>query len=400
MRRSPVFLVAGAAAIALLSSADGQTSPTASADAAFHAGDFAAAGRGYEAVLKSSPKDAAALAGLARIRVLENRNDQAIALAREALAVDPADASAQTTVRGAELRKADLAGSNFHFAAPLAAETVIPFVATDPLPIIQVTIDGRQAYFFIDTGATGFGLTADFAKELGLQTRPLREGIFAGGKRAEVYGATLPELKIGSLELKDTPVTVLGQGLQLPGLKTEGVVGADFLMQFLSTLDYCQGRLVLRPRGASASFEQAAARDRANIVPMWLFADHFIFAKGRMGHGAEHQYLIDTGMAGGGLGATKATLDEAGVVIDPSKAGIGVGGGGAVTVIPFQASATLGSMTVDDVRGMYNPNGNAYGIFPFEVAGTLSHMFFRHSRLTFDFEAMRLVTQACEATAA
>lgn len=171
-------------------------------------------------------------------------------------------------------------------------------------------------------------------------------------------------------------------------------------MQFLPTLDYCQGRLVLRRRSASAGVERTAARAGANIVPMWLFADHFILARGRLGQGPEHLFHIDTGMAGGGLGATKAVLDEAGVTIDPSAARTGVGGGGPVTIIPFQASATLGAMTVDKVRGMYSPNGNAYGIFPFEVAGTLSHMFFRHSRLTFDFEAMRLVTQACEATAA
>jgi hypothetical protein len=55
----------------------------------------------------------------------------------------------------------------------------------------------------------------------------------------------------------------------------------------------------------------------------------------------------------------------------------------------------LGSMTVDKVPGSYTPNGDQYGIFPFEVAGTLSHMFFRHSRVTFDFEAMRLITERC-----
>lgn len=210
MRRFPAPLAVGAAAFALLSSAVGQTSPTASADTAFHAGDFATAERGYEAVLKSSPKDAAALAGLARIRVLENRNDQAIALAREALAVDPANASAGTTVRGAELRKADLAGAGFHLAAPPSAETVIPFVATDPLPIVQVTIGGRRAYFFIDTGAADFIIRPELAKELGLQTEAAGQGVFAGGKRAALERTTIPELQIGGIRITNARAMVLG----------------------------------------------------------------------------------------------------------------------------------------------------------------------------------------------
>jgi clan AA aspartic protease (TIGR02281 family) len=391
----PVLLATGAAWFALVTSAAGQTSPTASADALFRAGDFAAAGRAYEAVLKASPKDANALVGAARVRLLENKVDRAITLAQQALAADPANAAAQTTLRSAQQRKAVFAGEGYHFEERLRTQTSVPFVTTDPLPVVQVTIDGRQVYFFIDTGASDFVVRPDLAKALGLETQLAGEGVFAGGKRAPVERTTVPEIRIGSLTIKDVPAAVLGQSLQMGGFKTEGIIGTGFLMQFLPTLDYCQGRLVLRPRTASASVERAAARAGANIVPMWLFADHFILARAHLQNGAEHLYHIDTGMAGGGLMSTKAALDEAGIVVNPADTHTGVGGGGAVTFIPFRASATLGSMTVDKVPGSYTPNGNQYGIFPFEVAGTLSHMFFRHSCLTFDFEAMRLITQSC-----
>jgi hypothetical protein len=66
-----------------------------------------------------------------------------------------------------------------------------------------------------------------------------------------------------------------------------------------------------------------------------------------------------------------------------------------VRVIPFRADATLGTLTRRDVAGSHTPAGDPTAIFPFRTGGLLSHGFFRQSRLTFDFEAMRLVTEDC-----
>ena len=68
-----------------------------------------------------------------------------------------------------------------------------------------------------------------------------------------------------------------------------------------------------------------------------------------------------------------------------------MGGGGEVSTLPFTASVSVGTCRVDDLAGVYFPHGNQYGIFPFTVAGTVSHQFFRKTALTFDFVAMRLV---------
>ncbi len=301
---------------------------------------------------------------------------------------------AQATLGTAQQRKAAASGDRYQISGS-PPQTVIPFVATDPLPVVQVSIGGRQAYFLIDTGAPDLILAPDLVKELGLQTQAAGEGVFAGGRRAPVERTVIPEIQLGALRIANAPAAVMRQGLQLPGPKIEGIIGTGLLMRFLPTLDYCRGELVLRPRGASAGAERAAERARANIVPMWLAGDHFMLARAHLQQASDKLFLIDTGLAGGGVSATKATLDEAGVVIDPALARTGMGGGGAVTVIPFRAGATLGSMTVEDVPGFYSPGGDPFGIFPFKVGGLLSHMFFRHSRLTLDFEAMRLITEAC-----
>jgi tetratricopeptide (TPR) repeat protein len=393
MKRFSAFLLGAAAALCMLSTAAGQP-PAASGDSLSAAGDFAAAGQAYEAALKAAPADARALAGLARVRLYENRNDEAIALAQKALDAQPNLPPARQVLGVARQRKAAFGGDLYEIAQS-PPEVTVPFAITDPLPVVQVALGGRQAWFLIDTGAPDIMVAPELAKELGLAVQDAGQGVFAGGLRAAVQRTIVPEVQIGGLKIANVPAGVRAGGLPIPGYKIEGVVGTGLLMHFLSTLDYCQGRLVMRPRSASAAFEQAAAKGGANIVPMWLASDHFIMARAHLQHGAEGTFLIDTGLAGGGVTAPKATLDEAGVVVDLSKGRAGVGGGGPVTYYPFSAGATLGSLTVENVPGVYIPGADALGGLPFKTSGTISHAFFRHSRLTFDFDAMKLVTEQC-----
>jgi len=393
MKRLSVVLLAGAAALAMLSTAAGQP-PPASGGALLAAGDFPAAEQAFEATLKAAPDNAAALAGLARVRLFENRNDEAIALAQKVLAAQPDNPAARQTMATAQQRKAMFGAERYQIAG-MPSEAVIPFAATDPLPVVQVTVGGRQAWFLIDTGGPDIIVFPELAKALGLAVQDAGQGVFAGGVRAAVQRTLVPEFQIGGIKIANVPAGVRDVALPASGRKIEGFVGTGLLMHFLPTLDYCQGRLVLRPRSASAAFERAAAAAKANVVPMWLVGDHFIFARGHPQHAPEGPFLIDTGLAGGGLSAPKESLDEAGVTIDPAQAGAGVGGGGQVTVIPFSASATLGALTVDNVRGFYSPGGDATAAFPFRTKGLLSHGFFRKSRLTFDFDAMKLVTEQC-----
>jgi hypothetical protein len=181
----------------------------------------------------------------------------------------------------------------------------------------------------------------------------------------------------------------------LAGHAYDGIIGTTLLRQFLSTLDYRRGRLVLRPRSASNHFEAAAAAHGDAIVPMWLVPDHFIFARAGVNGTFEGLFSIDTGGAGMGVSLTKDALDAAHITPDESKAFSGVGGGGTVEVVPFTAtSVALGTYERHDIRGVYSPAGDPYRIFPFAVAGALSHDFFRTSSVTFDFDAMKLVVGA------
>jgi hypothetical protein len=281
---------------------------------------------------------------------------------------------------------------------PIRSPVRIKFIATDPLPLLSVTINGtRQATFFIDSGAPNIIISPQLAEELGMPLSDAGQGTFGGGLRANVRRTVVPSLRVGSVDVTNVPAGVLETRRLMPGAASpiDGIIGTGFLMHFLSTLDYCRGELVLAPRTDSARFQKQAEKAGSNIVRMWLAGDHFVFSRGRLNQGTEGLFLIDTGLAGGGLTATKETLDEAGITVDTNNARTGVGGGGPVQVIPFRANATLGKLTRNDIQGIHSPGGDPTAMFPFKVKGLLSHQFFRQSQLTLDFEAMRLVTQDC-----
>lgn len=369
--------------------------PPQPGDDLFAQGKFAEATPVYEQAAATAPGSGPAIARLARMRLYQGREGEAIELAQKALSLAPGNPIANATLAVAQARQRNFGPDFYQITMPPGGGSA-PFVITDPLPVVHVTIGGREATFLIDTGGPDIMVRRPLAEELGLPITAGGVGTFAGGRQAQVDHTVVPEIEIGGVKIRNVPagVNAAADGLNLPGVKLDGVIGTGLLMHFLSTIDYCGGKLVLAPRSGSAAFEARAAASGANVVPFWLVADHFMFARGKMNQ-AEGLFYIDTGLAGGGLVATKATLDAAGVTVDESKTMSGMGGGGAVQFVPFRAAATLGSLTRSDLPGVYMPGADPLAALPFRSSGMISHSFFRQSRLTFDFEAMKLVTESC-----
>ena len=365
-------------------------------DDLFAQGRFDEATKIYEDAAKADPASSPVLARLARARLYQGRESEALDLARKALELAPGNPIAMAT-QGAALMRLRNFGADFYQIENPGSTGSAAFVITDPLPVVHVTIGGREATFLIDTGGPDIMIRRPLAEALGLPISEGGVGVFAGGRQARVDRTVVPEMEIGGIRIRNVPAGInpSADGLNLPGVKLDGVIGTGLLMHFLSTIDYCDGKLTLAPRNASAAFEARVAKSGANVVPFWLVADHFMFARGKMNQ-LDGLFYIDTGLAGGGLVASRATLDAAGVTIDESKTMTGQGGGGAVQFVPFRASATLGNLTRNDLPGVYMPGGgDPLAALPFRSTGIISHSFFRQSRLTFDFEPMKLVTENC-----
>jgi len=355
-------------------------------DASFRNGDFAQAGRAYAAAVARNAKDEAALIGLARVELYRNDLDAASATARRVLAIDAGNADAARILRTIDLRRR-LFEQGERISIPDRG-AVLPFVESEPLPMIELTIDGRPANCILDTGAPDVVIDPDFAAQAGIAVTGGQVGTFAGGRTATVRQAMLQRLQAGPIELRNITAGVLpSRGISFyRDRRVDCTVGTGFLMRFLSTIDYPRKRLILRRRT-----EEAANAGAGVSMPMWLAGDHFIFAEGSVNGVGGQLFLVDSGLAGGGFGPEKQTIDAAHVRTFPDRASQGIGGGGAVTFIPVVADELcLSSACQRDIQGAYTPSGSPLAMFPFRPAGTISHTYLEHYAVTLDFLRMQL----------
>jgi hypothetical protein len=357
------------------------------ADALFARGDFGGARIGYVRELARSPNDLQAILGLARVELYENQLDAAAESANKVLALDPDSAPAQRALEVIAQRRAILT-SAMEVRVPRSG-VKIPFLESEPLPLIEARIDGRTASLLLDTGAPDVILDPDFAREVGLTIAGGRERQFAGGRTAVVRQATVHSVVLGPITLHDLKVGILPtRGMHLYRSRVvDGIVGTVFLSRFLSTIDYPNHRLVVRPRAAKVS-----GGEPSTVVPMWLVGDHYIFVTGSV-NDLDHQLLlVDSGGTGSGFSPLASTVVAARIPLT-SPPEHGIGGGGAIRVIPVMVNRLcIGDACQQRVRGLYQPDGRPLR-FPFRPAGTVTHLYLQHYRVTFDFARMKLVLE-------
>jgi hypothetical protein len=125
------------------------------------------------------------------------------------------------------------------------------------------------------------GLAPDVAETVGLHAVAAAEGVFAAGARAEVRYGRADSVRLGSVTVEAVPVAVVQ--LDRP------VLGTGFLRQFLATIDYPHGRLVLRPRAGGG------VEGRVE-VPFALAAIHLILARGSLDERGPLTFLVDSGL--------------------------------------------------------------------------------------------------------
>lgn len=396
----------------------------------YRAGRFSAAGRAYRQSLETDPDDLDALIGAGVVALLCNRLAEAKALLERAAGRAPANLRLLVDLTETAYRQDDFAGAagwlrrlasfvgeplrgqldaiarrfeSFRDALPWRCagpprDVRIPFEVTDPLPMVNVTLDDRTTVpFLIDTGEHEVGVDRALAQDLGLRTFGSAQGVFAGGKTATIDYGRLNTLAMGEFRMQDLPVnivdlTALGE---IGGLPVRGVLGTAFLYHHLSTIDYPGGALVLRPRTPERlhAFEQQAARERQHVVPFWLSGTHYLLAWGTFNRSEPMLLFVDTGLRDGAFAAPLSTIERAGV-LRYDEAFEGRGGGGATTVVPFAVDElTLGPVVGRGLNGFFFADeadeDHVIGR-DFPVGGTISHQFFRPYALTFDFVQMRL----------
>ena len=430
----------------------------AQADHLFQSGSFGEAQRAYADIAAQDPKDFHAASQLGHIALLSNKLDDAEPWLRKALDLKHGDADAKIMLAETLYRKNDF----FHAARALQGlgpddaklknyltlneaklesfrdedpykferdageSTRLPFIKSDPLPVVNVRVNGGgDVAFFIDTGGSELLLDSEFSRELNVKPMSSVEGTFSGGQHAQVESGRVDSLTLGSWTLRNIPVGMMPLRSLSSGFgvkQINGCIGTNVLYQFLSTIDYRTGELILRkknaanlkrfdaaggPSGAPGVGRRSGGRNTqpknppgANntavtngiVVPMWMAGDHFMVAWGRVNTQPISLFFVDSGLAGAGVKLAESAIQQAGIHLDESKATEGQGGGGMLKIIPYTvAQFTVGEITEQNVPGLYDgpfPWENEFG---FHLAGMFGSDFLKHYAVTFDFTNMRII---------
>jgi hypothetical protein len=378
----------------------------------FAQGLFDEAALSYSRAAAADPRAYEPALGLGRISLLRNDLAEAEKWLSKAMALQPQEKEPKALLGEVLYRRYDYAQAAplleaagqqaraeklraFQDKTPFLIESgpetcALDFVQTDPLPIIKVTVNGREGKFLIDTGGWELHVFAEFAAACGLKALGgMQTGTYAGGRQAAAAFSVADRVQLGEFALRHVPVVLPASAGRRP-FQVDGIVGTVVLYRFLFTLDYPRGRLVLRRNTPEASRAVRAEAGKAGAVrvPFWLAGDHFIFARGTVNDAGPYLFLVDSGMGGGGFDCPESVVREA--KIELSKEGFqGMGGGGPVTVYPFTVNVSLGEARRDGVRGLFGalPPGSENRL-GFRSGGLVSHGFFRPFAITFDFQAM------------
>jgi hypothetical protein len=402
-----------------------------SADRLFQAGKFAEAGKLYSKMVAQNPKDHSAVLQLGRIALLSNRLDQAQKWLEKALVLQADDTDAKVmlaevfyrrddfqkaaaALKGVDvstnkliieqyptLNVAKLESFKSHTPYELQGKgesTRLKFVRTDPLPIVNVRVNGGdEVTFFIDTGGSEVALDTDFAKELGVPQFGTVQGTFSGGQHAEVQQGRIESLTVGDWTIKNVPTAMLPLRQLSEGLgvkQINGIIGTTLFYHFLTTMDYPKGELVLRRKTAKNLEEFKKSAGKRVVVPIWMASDHFMVGWGRVETLPPSLLFVDTGLVGAGVKLAESVIKEAGIKLEEDKASEGAGGGGTLKIVPYTVhKLSFGDIREENVQGVYDgpfPWENSFG---FHLAGMVGHDFFKPYAVTFDFTNMQIFLQ-------
>ena len=290
---------------------------------------------------------------------------------------------------------------NFNAQTPYETDSdfdkaVIPFRATEPLPIVRVVINGlHEGNFIIDTGGGELTLDTTFAEECSAELFGSEKANGFGGGKAGIFGhGKISKISLGSLDARNVPINTLSlRHIELAGIKIDGIIGTIFLYQFLSTIDYKKGCLVLRNKKKYSFASILQQTNGASIVPFAMAGDHYMVSHGSLNDCDNMLWFVDTGLAGVAFGCPTSTIKKGKLNVQKSNKSRGEGGGGSFDIYPFEVETIcLDTLCVRNVHGEFGvfPSQLEYGL-GFKIDGMVSHEYFKGFSLTIDFKEMKYI---------
>lgn len=374
------------------------------ARAAFAAAHFEEAKRAAEVTLALDAKEPEAMWILARVEVLVGEigaasktlaraarsgvRDEVIAVQRAwidyrnrdfAKLAKDLDEAGNPVIAG---RYRSFAGKPLQSTAK-SCVTRLPLVATEPLAVVEVELEGKKLGAIIDTGASDVIIPNAFAKDNGITVRPMGE---MPEGMPNVGHAQAKSLSLGDVKIDNIPLDVFDDRAmkEMAGElseKAQIVLGVSVLSDFVVTIDLPNKSLELVAPGKKCESERAARR-RGASSPFYLHETHFIYVMGKL-RGAEGVYLLNTGMRGADMTATQLAYRHAGIGAPALRSDQAA----MVNVSEFSIGKGLVAKNAQAAFGYFEQTETSDG---FRLDGMLGLGVLGQVPLTIDYETRRL----------
>ncbi|MEX0643999.1 MAG: retropepsin-like aspartic protease [Parvularculaceae bacterium] len=266
--------------------------------------------------------------------------------------------------------------------------TIVPFTddaLTPLLPGLKIEINGVETTARLDTGGVFLNMSLATAAKLGVETTACRAAQASLTETRSCLGFAA-SVKIGDATIENAPVQT-AETLTAAALGAEDavVIGANFLERFLATIDYPQRRIILSPRG-----EEKLRRAHLKLIgkaaaetPFYLWGDHFMFARGRIGANDGLNFFIDSGLVAvapsgrqAALLASQAKADEWGAEkTDPDG-----------LFRALSAELALGPLAQTGHLIFVQPQAPVPSLGGVRIDALLSHAFLKKYSWTIDFD--------------
>jgi hypothetical protein len=283
----------------------------------------------------------------------------------------------------------------YRFAAGGSSVTV-PIELANDLIVVKVRVNSsRPLHFIFDTGASISVIDPQSARALGLRAK--------GKLDLDATGGSVQSGLVGPVSLSLTGVTVFNQTLAtidldavapLFGFKLDGIIGYDFIKNFVIEIDYAAGWMSLYETGGY-KYSGAGESIPIELVDKTPFARARVVLNGR--EPVEGKFEVDTGGTGimnlNTPFVNKHAMLETLTIHGQSKLG-GVGGS-AVALKARVPAVELGSLVLKNplvvfAQGTEGSEGSA------QYDGELGSGFFSRFKMILDYSRARMILERNE----
>ncbi|MFN2480714.1 MAG: aspartyl protease family protein [Pyrinomonadaceae bacterium] len=302
-------------------------------------------------------------------------------------------APARAQVRGKTRARGAQATAPRHRFAKGRSALKIPIELVNNLVFVRTRVNNSAPLWFIlDTGASATIINERVAKELGLRSGRREKGTGTGGEievgmidgvSLSMTGATVTDQTVGAFPLD--------MFAPIAGRQVGGIIGYDFIKEFVIEIDYAASLLNLyEPAGY-------VYRGAGEIVPVnlierkpWVRAALVVSER----QSFEGTFEIDTGGDGVMVVSTpfvkKHRLDE---LIANRRAGNSGGAGGMIGSSDARvAGVRLGRFTLDrPIVTLIQARSGEYATEKFD--GVIGGEFFRRFKLIVDYSRRRVILE-------